>query len=189
MPEYPDTSTSSGLPLRHDTVEGGEQCVNLALSTVQLFRNQQPVWNVVFAKREIVDVAPRSPTRQDNAEGRAPGPTRSGIAPQQSLASSFIMMAESIARNALAPLVGRNGLSCDMAVHPFHRIGSGEGETPGQHLVKRDAQSVEITARIDRTIHSSGLFRSHVGECSSDELGGRRGTAVRAEDARRFQNP
>ena len=44
-----------------------------------------------------------------------------------------------------------------MAVHPFHRIGSGEGQRPRQHFVKRDAQRVEIAARIDRAVHPTGL--------------------------------
>ena len=47
------------------------------------------------------------------------------------------------------------------------------GRLPGQHLVKRDAQSVEIASRIDRTIHSPRLFRRHVRECTGDELGRR----------------
>src|ERR1700744_1463529 len=47
--------------VRHDTVEGREQCANLALSTIQLFGNHQPVWNVLPAKRELVDMMPRFP--------------------------------------------------------------------------------------------------------------------------------
>src|ERR1700761_6638481 len=47
--------------LRHDPVEGCEQCVNLAFSTIQLFGNQQPVWKVLLAKREFVDVVLRLP--------------------------------------------------------------------------------------------------------------------------------
>src|SRR5580700_7870787 len=58
-----------------------------------------------------------------------------------------------------------------MAVHPFHRIGSGEGKAAGQYFVKRDAKGIKITTRIDGTIHASGLFRCHVGQGSSDELG------------------
>ena len=42
---------------RRDPVEGCEQCVNFALSTIQLFGNHQPVWKILFAKREFVDVA------------------------------------------------------------------------------------------------------------------------------------
>src|SRR6201986_3140577 len=47
--------------LRHDPVEGCEQGVNLALSTIELFGNQQPVWKVSLAKRKLVDVVLRLP--------------------------------------------------------------------------------------------------------------------------------
>ena len=56
-------------------------------------------------------------------------------------------------------------------MHPFHRIGSREGETPGQHFVERHTEGIEVASRIDRTIHPPGLFRRHVGERSGDELG------------------
>ena len=42
---------------RYDALEGGEQGIDLARSAVQFFGNQQPVWRVVFAKREFVDAA------------------------------------------------------------------------------------------------------------------------------------
>ena len=58
-----------------------------------------------------------------------------------------------------------------MAVHQFHRIGSGEWQATSQHLVKRHAEGVEVAPRIDRAIHSPGLFGSHVGQCSGDEPG------------------
>src|SRR5262249_55442903 len=38
-----------------DAVEGGEQGLDLARSSVQLLGDQQPVWRVVFAKRKRVD--------------------------------------------------------------------------------------------------------------------------------------
>src|SRR5262249_29579977 len=60
----------------------------------------------------------------------------------------------------------------DMAMHPFHSIRSREGQTTCQHFVKCDAQGVEIAPGINRTIHSSGLLRRHVTECSGDKLGG-----------------
>ena len=58
-----------------------------------------------------------------------------------------------------------------MAVNPLHRIGSDEGKTPSQHLVKRDAERIEIAPGINGTIHSSGLLGRHVGECPGDKLG------------------
>src|SRR5260370_266327 len=62
-------------------------------------------------------------------------------------------------------------LSCNMAMYPFHRIRSREGQTTGQHLVKRDAEGIEIAAGIDRTVHAAGLLGCHVGERSGAELG------------------
>ena len=74
MPEYPETSTNSGVPLVDDAVEGGEQGLDLARSPVQFLGDQQPVWRVVFAKREIVDAALTSPIRQGSAEDRSQAP-------------------------------------------------------------------------------------------------------------------
>jgi hypothetical protein len=51
--------------------------------------------------------------------------------------------------------------------HPFHRIGSRKWET-----VQRDAKRGEVTSGIGGTVHPLGLFRCHVSERSSDDLGG-----------------
>src|SRR6266851_8023058 len=40
-----------------DAVESSEEGLNFGCSPVQCFGNQQPVWRVVFAKREFVDAA------------------------------------------------------------------------------------------------------------------------------------
>ena len=56
-------------------------------------------------------------------------------------------------------------------MHPFHRLGRREGQTAGQQFVQRDAEGVQVTARIDRPVHPSGLFGRHVGQCARDELG------------------
>ena len=39
------------------------------------------------------------------------------------------------------PFAGRDRLPCDVAVNPFHRIGGGERQLAGQHLVEGDAQA------------------------------------------------
>ena len=57
MPEYPETSTNSGLAAGDDAVESSEEGLNFGCSPVQFLWNQQPVWRVVFAKREFVDAA------------------------------------------------------------------------------------------------------------------------------------
>src|SRR6185295_12232223 len=60
---------------------------------------------------------------------------------------------------------------CNVAMHPLKRIGSGKRQAAGQHLVKRDPERVQVDSRIDRSVHPSGLFGSHVRQRSGDELG------------------
>ena len=43
----------------------------------------------------------------------------------------------------------RHWLTCNVAVDPFQRIGGGEWERAGQHLIQSDAQRVEIAPGID----------------------------------------
>ena len=74
------------------------------------------------------------------------------------------------ARNVLQPLHRGHRLSGNVAVHPFHRVGRRKGQTPREHLVQGDTQSVEIAARVDRAIHPAGLFRRHVGQRAGDEF-------------------
>src|SRR5258705_11791164 len=73
-------------------------------------------------------------------------------------------------RDIFQTLVRRYRLPRDMAVNPLHGIGGSKGKTSGEHFIKGDAERIEIAPGIYGTIHSSGLFRCHVGECSGDEL-------------------
>jgi hypothetical protein len=43
--------------LGHDPVEGGEQGLDLALSPIELFGDQQPVRSIVRSELEPIDVA------------------------------------------------------------------------------------------------------------------------------------
>src|ERR1700683_808408 len=70
-----------------------------------------------------------------------------------------------------AAMSRRYWLTCDVAVDPFQRVGGSKRERARQHLVKGDAQRVEIAAGIDRTIHAPGLFRRHGGEGARNRLG------------------
>ena len=45
------------------------------------------------------------------------------------------------------------------------------GRTPGEHLIERDAERIEVAARIDRAVHPSGLFGRHIGQRAGDDLG------------------
>ena len=58
-----------------------------------------------------------------------------------------------------------------MAVDPFHRIGGAERQTAGEHLIERDAERIEVAARVDRAVHPPGLFGRHIGERAGDDLG------------------
>ena len=79
--------------------------------------------------------------------------------------------------------LGWRRLPGDVAVHPLHRIGRGERQCPGEHLVEGDAERIEIAAGIDRAVHPAGLFRRHVGERSGDHLR-RRGRLMLARQTR-----
>src|ERR1700733_6149047 len=71
----------------------------------------------------------------------------------------------------VSPFVGWHWLPGNVAVHPLQRIGSGERELTGEHLVKRDAEGVKISSGIDRAIHSPGLLGRHVCESAGYDLG------------------
>ena len=73
--------------------------------------------------------------------------------------------------HVLHPFGRRYGLPGDVAMHPLHGIGCGKRQSAGEHLVKRDAECVQVAAGIDRTIHASGLFGRHVGQGAGDGLG------------------
>ena len=154
----------------YSAVEASEQGVDFRFSPVQCFGNQQPVWYVLFPKAKLIDPAPRFKFIKT-----APKIARSSscclVALLSRLGEQLHDDCRNCARNTLQPLTWRHRLSCDMAVHQLHRIGNRKGETPGQDLVKRHAESIEVAPRIDRAIHPARLFRGHVGECSGDELG------------------
>src|SRR5437762_5312282 len=93
-----------------DAVEGGEQLLDLALSPVQFLGNQQPVWRVVFAKRELVDAMLRFPFSK-TAPKIACGAGRGLIALLSSFGEQLHDDCRHRARNALQPLAGRYRLS------------------------------------------------------------------------------
>src|SRR5690348_2476201 len=41
----------------HDTLERREQDLDLALTPVKFLRNEQPVWRVALAQREVIDAS------------------------------------------------------------------------------------------------------------------------------------
>jgi hypothetical protein len=81
-------------------------------------------------------------------------------------------------RDGHDPLVRRHRLAGNVAMHPCHRIGGGEGQFARQHLVERDPQGVEIAAGISRPVHPARLFGGHVGERPDYHLRRRRRLAL-----------
>ena len=65
----------------------------------------------------------------------------------------------------------------DVAVYPLDLRRRGEREMPGQKLVERDADRIQIAAFVDRTVEAPGLFGRHVRE-RPGELTGRVGSAA-----------
>ncbi|MNR17884.1 hypothetical protein D3C85_1345750 [compost metagenome] len=69
------------------------------------------------------------------------------------------------------PHVGWQRLFGNMAMHPFDRVRGHEWQRAGQHLVQRDAEGIEVAARIDRAVHLAGLLGCHIGERAGDGFG------------------
>ncbi len=113
------------------------------------------------AERKRVDATLRLPFRQaaleigDNARGGL-------VAVLGCLREQLHDDRRDLRRNGWHPFAGRHRLARDVAVHPGHRIGGGEGECAREHLVEPG---------IDRAVHPSRLFRRHVGQRSGDHLG------------------
>ena len=49
-------------------------------------------------------------------------------------------------RNPASLFNGRMRLPCNMAMYPFHRVGSRERKAPGKHFVKCHAERIEVAA-------------------------------------------
>src|SRR5262249_25579676 len=123
----------------HDAIERGEQSVNLAFASVQLFGNQQAVWCVVLAKWEGVDTALPLPI--------VATATKVALDTDSCLITLLCGLSEQLhddrrhgRGDVLHALAGRCSMPRDMAVHPLHGIGRCEGERAREHLVEDDAQ-------------------------------------------------
>ena len=60
----------------------------------------------------------------------------------------------------------------EMAVDQLHGVGGGERRPPGEGLVERGAEGVEVGAVIDRPVHPPGLLGGEVGEGPFQAIGG-----------------
>src|ERR1700730_6909120 len=116
-----------------DALEGGEQRIDLVRPPVQFLGNQDPIWRVMFAQRELVNAALSFPLSE--AAPKITLSTGCGLVAFLScLGQQLHNDCREGGRDILRPLSGRYRLSGNVAVNPFHWIGSREGKTPGQHL-------------------------------------------------------
>src|SRR6266481_2057321 len=154
-----------------NAVEGSEQGVDFGFPPVQFLWNQQPVWRVMFAQREFVDAMLHFPFSK-TAPKITLEASRCLIAFLSRLGEQLHDDCRNRARNTVHLLAWRCRQSCDMTVHQLHWICHGKWQSPGKHFVERDAQTVQIAARIDRAVHAPGLLGGHVGQRADQELQG-----------------
>ena len=155
--------------LSDDPVEGREQGVDLSLPPVQLLRDQQPARRVVHTQREFIDATMRLPFRQ--------APSKISFQPGSGLVSLLGVLGEELhgdSRQRLGDCGSINRwyrLARNVAMDPLQRVGRGERKRDREHLVKDDAQRVEIAAGISRAIHAASLLGCHIGERTGNNLG------------------
>src|SRR6516225_5784727 len=153
-----------------DAIEGGEQGLNLALPPIEFLWDQQAVGLVLFAEWEVVYPTLRLPCGQASA--------KIAFEACDNLVAVFGPLREQLhddrrdgAGDFAQPLGRRHRPPGEVAVHPFHGLGGGERQNTSKHLVKRDAEGVEVAAGIDGPIHPSRLLGRHIGERAGDRLG------------------
>src|SRR5229473_3525187 len=68
----------------------------------------------------------------------------SGISSRSGVSCSPSGNSSNRPRYTVQPLCGRHRLSRDVGVHQFHRIGRREWKSPGDHLVERYPERIEV---------------------------------------------
>ncbi|HEX3230750.1 MAG TPA: hypothetical protein VHQ95_17345, partial [Pyrinomonadaceae bacterium] len=110
------------------------------------------IWSVLFARREIYD-APSSVPFREAATKITLYAGRGLVAFLRSFGEQFHNDRRDTRRHIPYSLVRRHGMPRDVAMYPFKRIGSCKRQAAGQHLVKCDAEGIEIASRVDRAVH------------------------------------
>src|SRR6266403_3386468 len=127
--------------MHHDAVEGGKQGGDLALASVELLRDHQPLRRVLQTGRERLDPADRFPGGEALAEIRLD--SRGGlVALLGGLREKLHDDYREWSRHRACKLARRDGLSRDVTVDQLDRVSGGEGQRAGQQLVKGDPQRV-----------------------------------------------
>jgi hypothetical protein len=163
-------AASKAALAENDTIERGEQHLDLACAPIQLLGDQKSVGCVVLSKWEDIDKTARLPFGQAVSE--------IALDAGGSLVAIFGCFGKQLHhdigdrhRQARDAVAGRRRPARDVAVDQFHRVRSGKRQDPGEHSVEGDAERVEVAAGIDRPVHSPCLLGRHVGERSGDRLG------------------
>jgi hypothetical protein len=152
-----------------DAIKGCKEGIDLALPTVQLLGDQQPARRLVRAQRKLVDAIMGLPFHQ--------APLKIGFEARGGLVALFGGLGEELHNDsrehpgdARDPFARWLRSPSDVAVHPLHRVRRGKRQSTREHLVECDAEGVEVATGVDRTVHSSGLFRCHIGERARDRF-------------------
>src|SRR6201987_1292728 len=121
--------------MHHDAVEGGKQGGDLALASVELLGDHQPLRRVLQTKRERLDPADRLPGGEALAEIRFD--SRGGlVALLGGLREKLHNDRRKWGWRRPCKLDKRDGLSRDVTVDQLDRVSCGEGQLPGQQLIK-----------------------------------------------------
>ena len=141
----------------------GEQRGDFLFPSIELFRDLQLVRHVLGAEGKQLNARIGFPSRQTTPQiGAQPNRRLEPIL--RSLGQQLHHDRRERLGNVLSPGLRRHGRPRDMAMHPLHRIAGREGRRSHEQLVERDAECVEIAARIDRASHPPGLLGCHVSQ-------------------------
>ena len=133
MPEYPETSTNSGVPLSTTRSKEASK-VSISRSRPYSFSGIRSRSGLSCSQREVVDMSPRLPLLQTAAKIAL----HAGcglVTLFGSLGKQLQMIAENFG-NIFPPLGGRQRLPGNVTVNPLHWIGRNEWETARQQSRK-----------------------------------------------------
>ena len=129
MPEYPETRTSSGVPVATTRWNELRRVATSRVRPYSFSRDQQSIRHVVRCERKLVDALLSFPFSK-----AVPKITlntgRCLVAFLSSFGQQLHDNCGDSRRDIVKPLTGGDWLSGDVAVHPLRRIGRLEGKSP-----------------------------------------------------------
>ncbi len=153
----------------HHIGEGIDQRLHFVFAAVEFFRNQQALAGALLVQRERLDLPHTAPVIEATAQVMLDTGCAL-IAFLGRFRQQFHDQSREHRRHRRHPFTHGHWQPRDMAMHPLRRVICTERQRAGEHLVKRHAKGIQITTRIDRTIHPPGLFRRHVGQRPGDRF-------------------